>query len=284
MRVGLLTGGGDCPGLNAVIHAVVKKGIFHYGMNLLAFLKAGAACSTTPLCRLRLNPLTAFSIRVAQFFVPRAQMSVRSRAALRSALPRSKRPIRSDSPRIALGGDDYLSTGTECPGKGRSSGCGRSQDHRQRPVWHRCPGSVLTLRCLLRPNPLTPAHHGRAHNRVIVCEVMGRDAVGIALTAGVAGGAHVVRYLKSRLTSTTFASCSVHHDHGKKYGIVVVAEGAKLPSGDQAVLGAKVDSFGHARLSGVGQALSELIEGKDGIRNPLGQPGTHAAWGHSDGI
>jgi ATP-dependent phosphofructokinase / diphosphate-dependent phosphofructokinase len=54
------------------------------------------------------------------------------------------------------------------------------------------------------------------------------------------------------------------HDHGKKFSIVVVAEGAKLPDGGQATQGTKVDAFGHARLSGIGQAVAELIEQKTG--------------------
>ncbi|HTD56616.1 MAG TPA: 6-phosphofructokinase, partial [Silvibacterium sp.] len=55
-----------------------------------------------------------------------------------------------------------------------------------------------------------------------------------------------------------------NHENGKKYGIVVVAEGAHLPSGGQATIGAKVDSFGHARLSGIGQVLAEEIEKRTG--------------------
>src|SRR6201999_1558173 len=104
-----------------------------------------------------------------------------------------------------------------------------------------------------------------AHNRVIVCEVMGRDAGWIALTAGVAGGAHVVLVPEKPIDlEHVCALLKYNHDHGKKYGIVVVAEGAKLPNGGQATLGTKVDSFGHARLSGVGQALAEEIEAKTG--------------------
>jgi len=104
-----------------------------------------------------------------------------------------------------------------------------------------------------------------AHNRVIVCEVMGRDAGWIALTAGIAGNAHVVLVPEKPIDlDHVCALLKYNHDHGKKYGIVVVAEGAKLPSGGQATVGTKVDSFGHARLSGVGQALAEEIEKRTG--------------------
>ena len=95
---------------------------------------------------------------------------------------------------------------------------------------------------------------------------MGRDAGWIALTAGVAGGAHVILVPEKpididhvvALLKTTLGS-------GKKYAIVVVAEGAKLPHVEgQISAGAKVDSFGHARLSGIGQALAEEIEKRTG--------------------
>ena len=104
-----------------------------------------------------------------------------------------------------------------------------------------------------------------AHNRVIVCEVMGRDAGWIALTAGVAGNAHVVLVPEKPIDlDQVCALLKYNHDHGKKYGIVVVAEGAKLPDSAQATVGGKLDSFGHARLSGIGQALAEEIEKRTG--------------------
>jgi 6-phosphofructokinase 1 len=105
-----------------------------------------------------------------------------------------------------------------------------------------------------------------AHSRVQVVEVMGRDAGWIAITAGIAGGAdvtlvpevpididEVVRLLKARW------------DSGKRFAIVVVSEGAKLPSvAGQVALGDKLDAFGHVRLSGIGQMLSEEIEKRTG--------------------
>ena len=105
-----------------------------------------------------------------------------------------------------------------------------------------------------------------AHNRVIVCEVMGRDAGWIALTAGVAGNAHVVLVPEKPIDlDHVCALLKYNHDHGKKYGIVVVAEGAKLPdTGGQAIKGTKVDSFGHAQLSGIAEMLASKIEEKTG--------------------
>src|SRR6202522_2231014 len=74
-----------------------------------------------------------------------------------------------------------------------------------------------------------------AHNRVIVCEVMGRDAGWIAITAGVAGGADAILVPEKPIDINEVCRLIKHrHDHGKKFSIVVVAEGAKFPEGGQA--------------------------------------------------
>jgi 6-phosphofructokinase 1 len=100
-----------------------------------------------------------------------------------------------------------------------------------------------------------------AHNRVLVVEVMGRDAGWIAITSGIAGGADAI--LVPEVPIDLDEVCRLlkyRHDHGKKFSIVVVAEGAHLPAGGQSTHDTSVDSFGHARLSGVAQALAEEIE------------------------
>lgn len=104
-----------------------------------------------------------------------------------------------------------------------------------------------------------------SHNRVIVIEVMGRDAGWIAYAAGIAGGAHVVLVPEKEIDiDHVCALLKYNYDHGKHYGVVVVAEGCHLPEVGQVVGSQQVDSFGHARLSGIGEALAELIEKKTG--------------------
>jgi 6-phosphofructokinase 1 len=105
-----------------------------------------------------------------------------------------------------------------------------------------------------------------AHNRIIVCEVMGRDAGWIALWTGIAGGADVILVPEKPIDlDRVCAQLKERHDRGKGFSIVVVAEGAKLPASDaQATHGTKVDDFGHVRLSGIGQHLGEEIEKRTG--------------------
>ncbi len=106
-----------------------------------------------------------------------------------------------------------------------------------------------------------------SHNRVIVIEVMGRDAGWIAYASGVAGGADVTLVPEKDIDIDHVAALlKYNYDHGKHYGIVVVAEGCHLPEKGQIVdASTKLDSFGHARLSGIGEALADLIEEKTGF-------------------
>jgi len=105
-----------------------------------------------------------------------------------------------------------------------------------------------------------------SHNRVVVIEVMGRDAGWIAYASGVAGGAHVILVPEREIDiDHVCALLKYNYDHGKHYGVVVVAEGCHLPEVGQVIGSAQVDSFGHARLSGIGEALADLIEKKTGF-------------------
>ena len=104
-----------------------------------------------------------------------------------------------------------------------------------------------------------------SHNRVVVIEVMGRDAGWIAYASGIAGGAHVVLVPEKEIDiDHVCALLKYNYDHGKHYGVVVVAEGCHLPEVGQVIGDPQVDSFGHVRLSGIGEALAELIEKKTG--------------------
>jgi 6-phosphofructokinase 1 len=105
-----------------------------------------------------------------------------------------------------------------------------------------------------------------SHNRVIVIEVMGRDAGWIAYASGVAGGADVILVPEQDVDIDHVAALlKYNYDHGKHYGIVVVAEGCHLPDVGQVIdEAANLDAFGHARLAGVGEELADMIEKKTG--------------------
>ncbi len=117
-----------------------------------------------------------------------------------------------------------------------------------------------------------------AHNRVLVCEVMGRDAGWIAITSGIAGGADVI--LVPEVPIDIEEVCRLlryRWEQGKKFGIVVAAEGAKMPETEQIAHGEKLDAFGHVRLSGIGQVLAEEIEKRTGYETRSVKFGAYAA-------
>ncbi|HKO11631.1 MAG TPA: ATP-dependent 6-phosphofructokinase [Acidobacteriaceae bacterium] len=264
MRIGVLTGGGDCPGLNAVIHAVVRKGITHYGDEFVGFLEGWRGVlenKTVPLTLERVDGI----LKEGGTILRTSRTNVRK---VEGGIEKCVQVLKANKidALIALGGDDTQSVTNALiqagvPGVGVPKTI--DNDLNGTDV---CFGFDTAV--MIATEAVDRLHTTAAsHERVIVCEVMGRDAGWIALTAGVAGGAHVVLVPEKPIDlDHTCAILKKNYESGKNYGIVVVAEGAKLPgSGEQATRGTKVDSFGHARLSGIGEALAEEIEKKTGF-------------------
>jgi len=262
MRVGLLTGGGDCPGLNAVIHAVVKKGINHYGDEFVGFLEGWRGVldnNSIPLTLERVDGILTLGgtiLRTSRTNVRKIEGGIEKCVA-------NLKANKLDA-LIAIGGDDTQSVTNALiqagvPGVGVPKTIDNDLNGTDVCFGFDTAVSIAT-------EAVDRLHTtAEAHNRVIVCEVMGRDAGWIALTAGVAGNAHVVLVPEKPIDlDHVCALLKYNHDHGKKYGIVVVAEGAKLPDSDQTTVGGKLDSFGHVRLSGIGQSLAEEIEKRTG--------------------
>jgi 6-phosphofructokinase 1 len=263
MRIGILTGGGDCPGLNAVIHAVVKKGITHYGDEFVGFLEGWRGVLENMTVPLTLEKVDGI-LDEGGTILRTSRTNVRK---IEGGIQKCVQVLKANKldALIAIGGDDTQSVTNALieagvPGVGVPKTI--DNDLNGTDV---CFGFDTAV--MIATEAVDRLHTtAESHNRVIVCEVMGRDAGWIALTAGVAGGAHVILVPEKPIDlDHVCAILKYNHEHGKKYGIVVVAEGAKLPdSGAQAVKGDKVDSFGHARLSGIAEHLAEEIEKKTG--------------------
>src|ERR1700729_318709 len=263
MRVGLLTGGGDCPGLNAVIHAVVKKGINQYGDEFIGFLEGWRGVLDNNSIPLTLERVDGILIQGGTI-LRTSRTNVRK---IEGGIQKCVETLKANKldALIAIGGDDTQSVTNALiqagvPGVGVPKTI--DNDLNGTDV---CFGFDTAV--MIATEAVDRLHTtAESHNRVIVCEVMGRDAGWIALTAGVAGGAHVILVPEKPIDlDHVCAILKYNHDHGKKYGIVVVAEGAKLPAiGGQATKGEKLDSFGHARLSGIAEHLAEEIEKKTG--------------------
>jgi ATP-dependent phosphofructokinase / diphosphate-dependent phosphofructokinase len=263
MRIGMLTGGGDCPGLNAVIRAAVRKGIWHYGDEFVGFREGWRGVLDDRTMVLDLET-TSGILQKGGTILRSSRTNVKK---IPGGFEQCLAVIQKNKldALIAMGGDDTQSISVELAKRGVNCvGVPKTIDNDLSGT-DVCFGFdtavTIATEAVDRLHSTT-----EAHSRVQVVEVMGRDAGWIAITAGIAGGADVVlapekpididdvcRLLKARWES------------GKKFAIVVVAEGAKLPHVEgQLTVGDKLDSFGHARLSGIGQALAEEIEKRTG--------------------
>lgn len=262
MRVGLLTGGGDCPGLNAVIRAAVRKGIFHYKDEFVGFLEGWRGVvenQTRPL-----NAETVSGILHLGGTILRTSRT--NPRKMEGGIDKCLASIKANNldALITIGGDDTQGVANALIEKGvKIVGVPKTIDNDLSGT-DACFGFDTAVS--IATEAIDRLHStAEAHNRVIVCEVMGRDAGWIAITSGIAGGADAIGVPEKQLDIDHICKVIKHrHENGKKFSIVVVAEGAKLPTGEQATHGSKVDAFGHARLSGIGQAVAEQIEEKTG--------------------
>lgn len=263
MRVALLTGGGDCPGLNAVIYAAVKKGINHYGDEFIGFLDGWRGVLDNNFIPLTLENTDGIQLKGGTIL----HSSRTNIKKVPGGLDKAQEVLRNNKidALIALGGDDTQSvTQFLCENGIQGVGVPKTIDND-------ISGTDATFGYDTAMSIATEAVdriHTTAdsHNRVIVIEVMGRDAGWIAYAAGIAGGAHVVLVPEKEIDiDHVCALLKYNYDHGKHYGVVVVAEGCHLPDVGQVIGSQQVDSFGHVRLSGIGEALAELIEKKSGF-------------------
>jgi 6-phosphofructokinase 1 len=258
----VLTGGGDCPGLNAVIRAAVRKGILHYGDEFVGFIEGwrGVLDNNT-------RPLTLEStsgiLHLGGTILRTSRTNVRK---IEGGIEKCLEVLAANKldALITIGGDDtqgvanaLIEKGAHCVGVPKTIDNDLSGTDA-------CFGFDTAVS--IATEAVDRLHStAEAHNRVIVCEVMGRDAGWIAITTGIAGGADAVLVPEKPIDIEEVCKLvKYRHDHGKKFSIVVVAEGAKLPDAEQATVGGKVDSFGHVRLSGIGAVLAEEIEKRTG--------------------
>jgi len=263
MRIGVLTGGGDCPGLNAVIHAAVKKGISYYGDEFVGFLEGWRGVLENKTVPLTLEKVDGI-LHLGGTILRTSRTNVRK---IEGGIEKCVQVLKANKldALIAIGGDDTQSVTNALiqagvPGVGVPKTI--DNDLNGTDV---CFGFDTAV--MIATEAIDRLHTtAESHERVIVCEVMGRDAGWIALTAGVAGGAHAILVPEKPIDLDHVCAILKHNYEGdKKYGIVVVAEGAKLPnSSAQAVKGSKLDSFGHPILKGIADHLAEEIEERTG--------------------
>ena len=263
MRIGLLTGGGDCPGLNAVIRAVVRKGILHYGDEFVGFLEGWRGVLDDRTMPLDLQTTSGILHRGGTILRSSRTNVKKIEGGFETCLAVLTR--HKIDALIAMGGDDTQSISVELVKRGIPCvGVPKTIDNDLSGT-DVCFGFdtavTIATEAVDRLHSTT-----EAHSRVQVVEVMGRDAGWIAVTAGIAGGADVILVPELPIDiDDVVRLLRARWESGKRFALVVVAEGAKFPEQTaQISVGTKVDSFGHVRLSGIGQLLAEEIEKRTG--------------------
>jgi ATP-dependent phosphofructokinase / diphosphate-dependent phosphofructokinase len=267
MRVGVLTGGGDCPGLNAVIRAIVRTGVAEYGYEFTGFRdgwRGPLEGETMPL-----------DVQAVRGILPRGgtilgtsrtnPLAQSAAAGGRSGLERitgNLADLGIDA-LVAIGGEDTLGIATRLHQAGvKVVGVPKTIDNDLGATDYTFGFDTavnIAMEAIDRLHTTAESHH-----RALIVEVMGRQAGWIALHAGMAGGANVILIPEQPFDIEQVCGWVEHRFQTRYSPIVVVAEGAHPKAGQEAVLDQSVDSFGHVRYGGVGQMLAEEIEKRTG--------------------
>src|SRR3954468_20572828 len=263
MKFGVLTGGGDCPGLNAVIRAVVRKSTLHYGHDILGFRDGWRGPLEGDAIELTLDSTRGI--------LPRGGTILRSSRT--NPFKRDDGPdvIRATFERlgvdglIAIGGEDTLGAASRLHGEPGLPVIGVPKT-----IDNDLGGTEMTFgfdtAVQVATDALDRLHTtAESHNRVLVLAGMGRHAGWMALQRGLAGGADVI-LIPERPVDLDDVCTTIRQRHnrgGRFFSIVVVAEGALLADGPES-MGQETDEFGHARLGGIGDRIGREIERRTG--------------------
>jgi 6-phosphofructokinase 1 len=266
MNLGILTGGGDCPGLNAVIRAVVRK--FHRTATgrVVGVRKGWQGLLQGASEELTLEKVSGILPKGGTILGTSRTNPRREPDGMQRVLD-NFRALQLDA-LIAVGGEDTLGVAADFCARGLPIvGVPKTIDN---DLW----GTDYTFGYDTAVNIATEAIDrlhttAEAHDRVVVVEVMGRHAGWIAVAAGIAGGADVILVPEKPFDlDEVCAILRKRHAGGKNHSIVVVAEGARLASGsgDEGLVTttAERDAFGHVKLGGIGSVIGPEIQRRTG--------------------
>ena len=260
-QLGLLTGGGDCPGLNPVIRAVTRRAIqadlkifgIHNGW------KGLIEGDTVPLTLQSVSGILPKGGTILGTSRTNPYKNPEDLARLHQTIKR----LGLDA-LIAVGGEDTLGVATKLSKEGvQLVGIPKTIDNDLSMTDYTFGFDTavnIAMEAIDRLHTTAESHH-----RIMVAEVMGRHAGWIATSAGIAGGADVILIPEEPIDLD--AVCAIikqRHARGKDFSIVVVAEGAQFKKDANVVVEEKLDEFGHVRLGGIGHLLGTLIEERTG--------------------
>lgn len=261
MRLGVLTGGGDCPGLNAVIRAVVRRGVQEYDSDFVGFRDGWRG----PLEGLT----TTLGVPEVRGILPRGGTILGSSRTNPIGIEGGVERIVATlddlgvGALIAIGGEDTLGVATALHERGVNVvGVPKTIDNDLSATDYTFGFDTavgIASEAMDRLHTTAESHH-----RVLVIEVMGRHAGWIALHTGMSGGANVILIPEFPFDLEQVCGWVESRFESHYAPVVCVAEGA-LPIGGREVADAeKLDAFGHVRLGGIGEWLADQIETRTG--------------------
>jgi ATP-dependent phosphofructokinase / diphosphate-dependent phosphofructokinase len=267
MRVAMLTGGGDCPGLNAVMRAVVRKGEREHGDEIIGFMDGWRG-----VIEGNARPLTVKDMRGT---LPRGGTILGSSRTnpfkVDGGVDRCRESLAKFEidALIAIGGDDTLGVADKLFAEGiKTIGVPKTIDNdlSATEVTFGFDTAVqIATDAIDRLHTTAESHH-----RVLVCEVMGRHAGHIAVWSGIAGGATMILIPEEPFDiEQVCAAIKDRHTHGRYASIIVVAEGAVPKEGTMTTVSGEVDEFGNVRLGGIAYTLADEIEKRTGYETRM---------------
>jgi 6-phosphofructokinase 1 len=263
MKVAMLTGGGDCPGLNAVMRAIVRKGEAHYGDELLGFRDGWRGAIEADVEPLDIGRMRGTLPRGGTILGSSRTNPYKTEGGV-EGVKQSLADLAIDG-LVAIGGEDTLGVAK------------RLADEEGLPVV----GVPKTIDNDLSATEVTFGFNtavqiateaidrlhttAESHDRVMVVEVMGRHAGHIATWAGIAGGATFILIPEEPFDLGAVCDTIVaRHSRGRYASIVVVAEGAVPKEGTLQLVSGELDEFGHVRLGGIANVIAAEIQERTG--------------------
>lgn len=263
MKVGVLTGGGDAPGINAVIRAILKKGIQNYGYEIIGIKDGWNGLLDLSCENLDLKAASGLLPRGGSILGTSRTNPFKKEKGPETIIKNAKK-VGIDAV-VVIGGDDTLGVGHKMAEYGlKCVGVPKTIDND-------LAGTDYTFGFMTAVGIATEALDrlhttAETHHRVIILEVMGRYTGWIALEAGLAGGADVILIPEKPFDIDEVCECiRQRQKRGRNFSLIVVAEGAKPTGGVEIVYSESLDEFGHIRLGGIGYYLGKEIEKCMGI-------------------
>lgn len=277
-RIGILTGGGDCPGLNAVIRAVVRKSILKYNYQVIGILEGWRGLLEYGLTEeLNLDKVAGILHRGGTILKTSRTNPFKEKDGVKRIIENKKRL--GLNALIAVGGEDTLGVAAKLYEEGvKIVGVPKTIDN---DIYGTDYTFGFDTAVNIAMDAIDRIHTtAESHNRVMVVEVMGRHTGWIAIHAGIAGGADFILIPERPVDlDEVCESICKRHQRGRDFSVVVVAEGAKIKLSESGSCGdenekeeemlvvqdQKLDAFGHVRLGGIGKVLASEIEKRTGF-------------------